>query len=725
METEKLIEQAKASNWDRLKRGYLEKKQVLLSSKETPVAAAEPTGLRRRQAAPSITMATSGKAEAFSQALRRFNDARLAGGASFAIARAFRETSKSFESDPRMEQLSDCWESLAVIAQESSVTDSDNVFLATPQTTSLAKPYKGNSQIWQEALIHGSKTFLERMFVRYMDSTIALYPREAMLGGRPTFVDRVRAYANIKMKRISASDLERLDMAPNQTPYWLIIFYLIRAGWINEALEYAQSMEAYLVRSEPCFLAYLKAWSSQSMLPASLAQLRADYSHRSVQPLSHDPYKLAVMKLMGRCELARKTIAEVIQTSEDYLWLQLYLLGEGYTMPDLQKTVLNYGAKHFDPKGTSPLRYFQILLLVGLFEDAVAYLYDTAYQLEAIHVAIAMVYHGLLRVSTKPGDNLWEVKTGDAINFASLIAQYAKSIAKTSDQLQGLHYLFALTLIQEPAYIEYCHEQVRQVVLESPDAAALLGDVRQDGSVLPGFLSKHARLLSLVNEEAFMSEITVKAAEKCDREGRLSDALQLFNLAGKYTRVSDLLLRRLRDLIVGPFQSESLLSTASMAQAIFSYYRAQDRIKSTLGRLLEGGDALLALVDLRRFVEEGNWNQAVTLLETSSVLSGLFPLDQPDALNRAADRLRCSSAPADLPEPVISCIPEALLFIMQALHGRFQLLREFAAMDHGRQTELDRVRRQARSVMLMVGLLRMRIPPELCAQITRLDITLN
>jgi nuclear pore complex protein Nup93 len=36
-----------------------------------------------------------------------------------------------------------------------------------------------------------------------------------------------------------------------------------------------------------------------------------------------DPYKFALYKIIGRCELRRKTVQEVVHTVEDYIWMQV------------------------------------------------------------------------------------------------------------------------------------------------------------------------------------------------------------------------------------------------------------------------------------------------------------------------------------------------------------------------------------------------------------------
>lgn len=747
-ESERLIQASKDANWDRLKRLYLDRRQLVISDPQQQQQKATETinsqlEMRLKRRAKPVVPGAGAKTERFLSAVHRLNNARLS-DAAFAPAQIFRALALQEEPGAEPNVLADCWESLALITGEPEMDTETNVFVA-PRRPS-ASGYQEDKPAWSKQLIAGSRTFLERMFARYMDATVAQYPREAQLGGKPSPADRARAYATLRAQRMAPSDTARLDVVPHgdtTVPYWLVIWALLRSGRPAEALDYASSpsVAAFMERAEPAFLSYFRAHQSGGLTGVLLAQLRSDYAQRASVPLAHDPYKLAVYKVLGRCDLARKSLPDVVQTSEDYLWLQLALLTtepeqqgpQSYTLSELQSTVLAYGPGHFDPKGAAPLRYFHILCLVGLFEQAIAFLHTTPYQLEAIHAAIALAYHGILRVADEPTSNAWDLlitKNGKSqLNFGMLINQYSKLITTSYDVLSGLQYIFLLTLVTWcPAYTTACRQLVRDLVLEhTGDAAALLGDVKQDGSVQPGFLAKHAHLLGLATNDnsAFMSEITVKAAERCDREGRLSDALQLYNLAGEYSRVLQLLMRRLSSAISLAYQADDLASLAATTDAILQYYRGQERIRMAIpSAALEATETLLRLSELRKAVEESNWHAAAAVLESSQSISALVPMDSVDsmAISRAAERLR---TPAALPEPLASVLPESLLLIMRALHGRFQALREYAFVDPGRQSELDRIRKQARALMLLVGLLRVRIQPEICAQLTRLDILMN
>lgn len=163
---------------------------------------------------------------------------------------------------------------------------------------------------------------------------------------------------------------------------WARIYYLLRSGHAKEALAFATENEAALQKLEKSFVPYFKAWldSPDRRLPKLLRdRFLSEYNQR-IRYLTDtsDPYKHALYKLIGRVEINRRNVPGVTQTTEDWLWFQLSLVreteGQGeaphekYGLRDLAAVLLKFGEAHFDPKGTRPLLYFQVLLLSGQFE---------------------------------------------------------------------------------------------------------------------------------------------------------------------------------------------------------------------------------------------------------------------------------------------------------------------------------------------------------------------
>jgi nuclear pore complex protein Nup93 len=173
----------------------------------------------------------------------------------------------------------------------------------------------------------------------------------------------------------------------NNTPLWAHLYYLLRSGHSSDALSFATTQETALSSLEKSFVPYLKSYltSPDRRLPKLLRdRFLAEYNQR-IRYLTDtsDPYKHALYKLIGRVEIQRRNVPGVTQTTEDWLWFQLSLVRESgaagaggeeeapherYGLRDLAAVLRKFGEKHFDPKGTRPLLYFQVLLLSGQFE---------------------------------------------------------------------------------------------------------------------------------------------------------------------------------------------------------------------------------------------------------------------------------------------------------------------------------------------------------------------
>lgn len=143
------------------------------------------------------------------------------------------------------------------------------------------------------------------------------------------------------------------------------------------------------------------------------SRINSEYSQRKgIAPKnSIDPYRMACYKIIGRCDLANKTLDNVSSGIEDWIWLHFVLArevdkteisaSEVFGLDDVRTIFKDIGQKHFS-KGTDDVggaaTFFYMQILAGMFENAIAYLYPHSY-MSAVHFAIALEYYGLLRAS--------------------------------------------------------------------------------------------------------------------------------------------------------------------------------------------------------------------------------------------------------------------------------------------------------------------------------------
>ncbi|KPV73463.1 uncharacterized protein RHOBADRAFT_54687 [Rhodotorula graminis WP1] len=478
------------------------------------------SGFERSAPAPPLPSASGSlqmhsKMLRYDRVIRRLNEFRKEGFA-FGLVSALGEASVGSSSgDSRATQTTETWRLLSHLVQERDVLNGEFQRTAL-QERQYAQAYLAEDQEQQgvvelrRMIGDGAKGYLEEQFLAYVEKTLASRPAEASLGGVPSIQNKIRAFLNVKYQKNGKWANSVLEIA-NNTPVWARIYYLLRSGHAKEALAFATENEQAIQKLEKSFVPYFKAWldAPDRRLPKLLRdRFLAEYNQR-IRYLTDtsDPYKHALYKLVGRVEISRRNVPGVTQTTEDWLWFQLSLVreteGQGeaphekYGLRDLAAVLRKFGEAHFVPKGSRPLLYFQVLLLSGQFERAIAFLQQHShYQADAVHFAIALAYYGLLRVpprsKTAEVELLVDGNTDTpSLSFARLLHRYTRLFAQ-SDAVEALQYLYLVCLNADlPAprgdeQVALAHEYVRQLVMDTRHYSELLGDVRNDGTKVGG-----------------------------------------------------------------------------------------------------------------------------------------------------------------------------------------------------------------------------------------------
>lgn len=265
----------------------------------------------------------------------------------------------------------------------------------------------------KKQILEGSRGFLESTFFDEVETAIAKNPREAQLGGIPTVINKIRAYIRLQAARKDlAPDGTELQMV-NQDYCWILIFYLLRCGFVTEAAEYV-SRDSGFRSLDHKFVTYMTTYAQSRRLPRDLQQkINGEFQQRSRNAPENtvDPYRMACYKIIGRCDLSRRRLDGVKQTVEDWMWLQFSLAreddraeevaGDVFGLEDIQTDIQEIGQRVFTKGNEGPGgygTYFLLQILGGMFEQAVHYL-GTYAPVTAVHFAIALSYYGLLRVS--------------------------------------------------------------------------------------------------------------------------------------------------------------------------------------------------------------------------------------------------------------------------------------------------------------------------------------
>lgn len=270
-----------------------------------------------------------------------------------------------------------------------------------------------NSVRIRKRIIDGSRRSLEQAFYEQLEVMVAKNPKEANLGGIPTAINKVRAYIRIRAAR---KDLvpDGYDLFLSQNDYcWPLIFFLLRCGFVKEAADYVTENATHFRTFDKNIITYLTEYarSPDRRLERKMQPL-CNNIHTSLSKADAiDPYRIACYKIIGRCELSKRSLDNVAQGVEDWIWLQFNLAREVnraeetaadvFGLDEVRETVREIGLRHF-AKGAEGLggygTFFYLQILGGMYEQAVSYLYTYSY-IAAVHFAIALDYYGLLRVS--------------------------------------------------------------------------------------------------------------------------------------------------------------------------------------------------------------------------------------------------------------------------------------------------------------------------------------
>lgn len=245
---------------------------------------------------------------------------------------------------------------------------------------------------------------------------MARNPKEANIGGVPTTINKVRAYVRIRAAR---RDLipDGVDLRTMNDDYcWPLIFFLLRSGLVKEAADYVVSNNTAFRTLDGKFVNYITSYVHSP--DRRLGRKDQDYINREFSKLTrvapdhhNDPYQIACYKIIGRCELNKRSFDTINQGVEDWMWLQFSLArevnrveesaGDVFGLEEVRQTIREVGQRHFSKgaEGTAGYgTFFYLQILGGMFEVAVSYLYSYSY-VAAVHFAIALDYYGLLRVS--------------------------------------------------------------------------------------------------------------------------------------------------------------------------------------------------------------------------------------------------------------------------------------------------------------------------------------
>ncbi|MCJ1243197.1 Nucleoporin nup93 [Trapelia coarctata] len=544
------------------------------------------------------------KQSRFADKVQRLNEARLQ-----ELAYPVLQEFAGVEGQPGGDspsQLLDAYKAVIEMVKENpdvtSLTDPRAVIERQFTHEYLDESQLGNALKMRQTLLDGSRRALEKQFFSQLESLVARNPREASLGGIPTVLNKVRAYIRLRNSRKDLAPGGIILQQLNDDYCWALIYFLLRTGLVNEAAEYVTNNSVAFRALDRNFITYITQYASNSNRRLSRHhqdRINTDYQQRSrIAPENTlDPYRMACYKVIGRCELNKRSIDGISQGVEDWIWLQFALArevnraeeaaNEVYGLEEVRDTIREIGQRHFSKGSEGPGGYgtfFFLQVLGGLFEQAVAYLYSHSY-VAAVHFAIALDFYGLLRVADFSESELLTYNTKELpqISFGRMIGYYTRDF-RAGNVVAAVDYLTLICLNADlPGEIgksqsSLCHEALRELVLETREFAQLLGDIRGDGVRIRGAIEQRLKLIGIADQEGFLRTVTLQAASVAADNGRTTDAVLLYHLAEDYDDVITIINGALSDAIaVDIGQEQPRLQPLKPRTGSAQYHRQQQQ----------------------------------------------------------------------------------------------------------------------------------------------------
>ncbi|KAF4981182.1 hypothetical protein FZEAL_2951 [Fusarium zealandicum] len=632
-------------------------------------------------------------------------------------------------------------------------------------------PNSAKSVEMRKRILTGANTFLEKQFLREVESLIAKHPHEAKLGGLPDIVSKVKAYIRLRSAR---KDLvpDNTELQQVQGEYvWAIVFYLLRSGHVSEAAKYVNDNTNQFRGIDRTFATYLNNYAASEDRRITnrklLDRCTNEYIQRSrnAPENSIDPFRMACYKVIGRIELGNRNLEGLNTDINDWIWLQFNLAregdktiemaGESYGLAELQSSIREIGLKHFpkanseDSNGSFGM-FFYLQVLSGMFEDAIAYLYPFSY-VDAVHFGLALEFYGLLRPSDamSPANDLrsYSTKNLPQINFGRMIGYYTRDF-RAADVVSAVDYLTLICLNQDlggeagQRHSSLCHEALRELVLETREFSKLIGDIRPDGRRIRGIIEDRGPLIGLDAEDDFVNTVTLQAASFADENGRTTDSVLLYHLAGEYDTVVAIVSRALSEAVsleigedpmrlmpvkprAGGQETEghagSSLSLASiddpveLAKTMMSMYerdamfyrRIQDQNKVACRVLLE-------MSSIKGLVEAGQWPQCLDKIRDLEIL----PLE---AAGVGSTIRAYASKFSGLSQPVSINVPNLLMWtIICCVRQRETLTSgQYSGNEGTRRMMVEQLRQMTLDLTTYTSQLRYRFPPHLHEALAR------
>ncbi|CCH60321.1 hypothetical protein TBLA_0C05250 [Henningerozyma blattae CBS 6284] len=592
----------------------------------------------------------------------------------------------------------------------------------------LVKQFK---ESWKVLEYSKNTTSIEKSSRKYLELQFWTYVEELTKNTKDdSKVEKVKFFINHRLKDTTGNwKFANLVLIDN-TPIWAVIFYLLRSGLTQEALDMAVQNKNNFKKVEQSFLTYFKAYaaSDDGLLPVEFAtRLSTEYNQHIKSSMDGDPFRLAVYNIVGRCYLPKKTIPTVASSIEDWLWLHLRLITdktlsnesvyERYTLEDFQNLILSHGPDRYSDN------YLSILLLSGLFDNAIQYAYSIC-PINAFHMTVALYWYKFIKNSNSsisPKTNSYN-GIEFPISFSNLLGNYVNSFIH-SDTRIAAEYIALLSINTDTTQKDICHSALRELILESKDFTALLGKIGRDGSHIQGVIEERKPLLFLNESQTFLSEVIKEAVQIAELDERISDCLLLYQIMEDYNTTISIASTLLADLLYSTSIEQQLISKEDnsetnpilIAQRLIQLYSSNPAILSKISpNKMDECSKLLKISEARGYYITNNWIKCLSVIKEVDLL----PFDPIISAREKATEYNC------LERNISKNIPNLLILSMRCILQVVVDLKQSHQKTAEQQEMLFSYIGLAKRIMVYAGILQYKMPRETYSMLMKLDVAL-
>ncbi|ORY59799.1 NIC-domain-containing protein [Neocallimastix californiae] len=349
------------------------------------------------------------------------------------------------------------------------------------------------------------------------------------------------------------------------------------------------------------------------------------------------------------------------------------------------------------------------------------------------------------------------IDTISKFNFARLIHQYSSNLSTQYPDV-ALHYLYFICLYgieldqdgegdediemesfttktkensseEEKTiakkYTQLTYKYIQELVLlqKSESLPHFFGQMNTDGSIQTlSEIEQYKNLIHIHDHHHFIKYLVKPTAHSCENEGRLDDAVYLFNLSENYETVVDILNKQLSDALASHQYTLTQDHPVILAQNIMQNYVKQP---SSFGHLESKQKTCATLIKLTRFMDAYQRNSLAEALSMMKELD-LIPLegDMTKVMMKAEEF-------QNLDKNIVRLFPELLITTMRCVYGLWRLIKNqkevFMSENSSKEqlTQMNAFKKMARMIIVFTGTIQSRMSNDIYDQLNEMEMVMQ